>query len=214
MATTTPNYGWDVPTSTDYVKDGAVAIETLGDDIDSSLFSITNGKNMGFVPVSTTTFTSSASISVDNVFTSAYENYMFIFSCSSVSGAGPAVNMKMRAGGTTTTTSIYNGQISQRYTNGNTWTLYAHANVSTMEIGNLDTGGGTCVVQIAKPQATALMTLATQSISTNTTVTSGQIYASNAYGMSVTTAYDGFNIVASGGQTMTGTLRIYGLRNS
>lgn len=37
MATTTPNNGWAVPTSTDYVKDGATAIETLGDAIDTSI---------------------------------------------------------------------------------------------------------------------------------------------------------------------------------
>jgi hypothetical protein len=37
MATTTPNNGWSVPTSTDYVKDGATAIETLGDAIDASV---------------------------------------------------------------------------------------------------------------------------------------------------------------------------------
>jgi hypothetical protein len=37
MATTTPNNGWAVPTSTDYVKDGATAIETLGDAIDTSV---------------------------------------------------------------------------------------------------------------------------------------------------------------------------------
>ena len=37
MATTTPNNGWSVPTSTDYVKDGADAIETLGDAIDASV---------------------------------------------------------------------------------------------------------------------------------------------------------------------------------
>lgn len=37
MATTTPNNGWAVPTSTDLVKDGAVAIETLGDAIDASV---------------------------------------------------------------------------------------------------------------------------------------------------------------------------------
>jgi hypothetical protein len=37
MATTTPNFGWTVPTSTDLVKDGATAIETLGDAIDASL---------------------------------------------------------------------------------------------------------------------------------------------------------------------------------
>ena len=36
MATTTPLNGWPVPTSTDYVKDGATAIEALGDAIDAS----------------------------------------------------------------------------------------------------------------------------------------------------------------------------------
>ena len=37
MATTTPNFGWTVPTSSDLVKDGATAIETLGDSVDASL---------------------------------------------------------------------------------------------------------------------------------------------------------------------------------
>ena len=37
MATTTPNFGWTVPTSSDLVKDGAVAIELLGDSVDASL---------------------------------------------------------------------------------------------------------------------------------------------------------------------------------
>jgi hypothetical protein len=37
MATTTPNYGWPVPTSTDLVKDGAVAIESLGDAADATM---------------------------------------------------------------------------------------------------------------------------------------------------------------------------------
>ena len=37
MAGTTSAFGWDYPTSTDYVKDGATAIQTLADDIDASL---------------------------------------------------------------------------------------------------------------------------------------------------------------------------------
>jgi len=41
MATTTPNFGWTVPTSTDLVKDGATAIETLGDAVDASLAQLT-----------------------------------------------------------------------------------------------------------------------------------------------------------------------------
>ena len=47
MATTTPNYGWDVPTSTDYVAQGAVAIETLGDDIDATLWTALGGAYPG-----------------------------------------------------------------------------------------------------------------------------------------------------------------------
>jgi hypothetical protein len=43
MATTTPNFGWAVQTSTDLVKDGAVAIETLGDSIDASLVDLKGG---------------------------------------------------------------------------------------------------------------------------------------------------------------------------
>jgi hypothetical protein len=37
MATTTPRFGWPVPTSTDLVTNGAVAIESLGDAIDGAL---------------------------------------------------------------------------------------------------------------------------------------------------------------------------------
>ncbi len=43
MATTTPNFGWPVPTSTDLVKDGATAIEALGDAIDASMLDFKGG---------------------------------------------------------------------------------------------------------------------------------------------------------------------------
>ena len=43
MATTTPNFGWTVPTSTDLVKNGATAIETLGDGVDASFVGLKGG---------------------------------------------------------------------------------------------------------------------------------------------------------------------------
>jgi hypothetical protein len=43
MATTTPNFGWAVPTSSDLVKNGATAIETLGDAIDASMMDLKGG---------------------------------------------------------------------------------------------------------------------------------------------------------------------------
>jgi len=43
MATTTTNFGWDIPQSTDLVKDGATAIAALGQDIDTSLYELKGG---------------------------------------------------------------------------------------------------------------------------------------------------------------------------
>lgn len=43
MATTTTNFGWDIPQSTDLVKDGATAIAGLGQDIDTSMAELKGG---------------------------------------------------------------------------------------------------------------------------------------------------------------------------
>lgn len=43
MATVTPNFNWPVPTSTDLVKDGATAMEALGDAIDTSMVDLKGG---------------------------------------------------------------------------------------------------------------------------------------------------------------------------
>jgi len=43
MATVTPNFNWPVPTPTDLVRDGATAIEALGDSIDASLVDLKGG---------------------------------------------------------------------------------------------------------------------------------------------------------------------------
>jgi hypothetical protein len=43
MATTTPSFSWPVPTSSDLVKNGATAIEALGDAIDASMTDLKGG---------------------------------------------------------------------------------------------------------------------------------------------------------------------------
>lgn len=43
MATTTTNFGWTIPQSTDLVKDGATAIATLGNNIDTSMVDLKGG---------------------------------------------------------------------------------------------------------------------------------------------------------------------------
>jgi hypothetical protein len=55
MATTTPNYGWSVPESTDLVKDGATAIELLGDSIDSTTKDLNPSTTAGDIEYRTAT---------------------------------------------------------------------------------------------------------------------------------------------------------------
>jgi hypothetical protein len=43
MATTTTNFGWDIPQSSDLVKNGATAIAELGQDIDTSMADLKGG---------------------------------------------------------------------------------------------------------------------------------------------------------------------------
>ena len=47
MATTTTNFGFDVPQSSDLVKDGATAIATLGQDIDTAFAGLTVNAQTG-----------------------------------------------------------------------------------------------------------------------------------------------------------------------
>ena len=72
MATTTTNFGWDVPTSTDLVKDGATAIAELGQDIDTSMIDLLGGTT-GQV-LSKTSATDMAFTWVDTDDTNAIQN--------------------------------------------------------------------------------------------------------------------------------------------
>jgi hypothetical protein len=94
MATTTPNYGWPVPTSTDFVKDGAQAIEDLGDAIDATVFGLGSG---ALTLVSATTIgTAVSSVTVTDAFSATYENYKIIVT-GGASSATPQINLVLGA---------------------------------------------------------------------------------------------------------------------
>ena len=79
MATTTPTYSWPVPTSTDYVADGAVAIEALGDAIDTTLSTALGGAYPGLRLVKKQTIGSGVSyVEISNAFSATYDNYKII----------------------------------------------------------------------------------------------------------------------------------------
>jgi len=101
MATTTPIYGFDVPTSTDYVKDGATAIETLGDDVDAFLGTAFNSKlHPGLVLVKTQTIGSGvSSVTMTGAFSATYDDYLIEVTGGSNSADG---SLRITLGGITT----------------------------------------------------------------------------------------------------------------
>ena len=108
MATTTPNYGWAVPTSTDLVKDGATAIETLGDAIDASMNTALGTKKAGMVLLNTTSFSGVASVSLPaDTFTSTYDNYLLNIRLTNGGAASGTLRGRLRAAGSDNSTSNY-----------------------------------------------------------------------------------------------------------
>lgn len=208
MATTTPNYGWDVPTSTDYVKDGATAIETLGDDIDASLFSITGGKNVGLVHINTTSFTTQSAVSLNNVFTSAYSNYRIVLHISGKSTNG-SMYLRFRASGADNTASNYNyAGLLGRTTE--TIAYYGGAGQQLALFGFSNASQAFNSFDVINPQI-ALNTQFTTTghggdLSTWFNVIGSGNHATN-------TQFDGISFIPSTG-TISGTVQVFGYRNS
>jgi hypothetical protein len=206
MATTTPNYGWDVPTSTDYVKDGATAIETLGDDIDATLYTINNGSNkVGLHLINTTTLTSATNTTISNVFTSAYDNYIIEYRINT--GVSTTVELRMASGGTPTS--------------GGTDYAWSRVYWTTTQAA-LNNGGSNSQAYIAFASVSATVPangsihVFSPALASPTGMNGTSSYATLAEAMygrhGLSTAYDGFNLVS--GSAISGVIRVYGLRNS
>jgi hypothetical protein len=211
MATTTPNYGWDVPTSTDYVKDGAVAIETLGDDIDASLFSITGGKNVGLVHINTTTFTTAASVQADNIFTTSFNNYRIVLDTTAAAGAGNITATLRTAAPADLNAASYT------YVN----TGFSHSSPTTPASLGSSSAATSCQVGFVNAiPNNVILDLLNVSIAQPTMFNgiSNCSSASDIFGAVHSGAYKvsvaAFGIRFNFASNCTGTLRIYGYRNS
>lgn len=105
MATTTPIFGWPVPTSTDYVKDGATAIEALGDAIDATVaggvLQIVSTTKTDTFSTTSTSFTDITGVSLSITPKSINSKILLIVSLmSSGSGAGSEQSYQLVRGST------------------------------------------------------------------------------------------------------------------
>jgi hypothetical protein len=230
MATTTTNFGWDIPQSTDLVKDGATAIAALGQDIDTAFVDFKGGTtgqvlkkssatdldvewgtaSSGLTLINTTSFSGVASQAVNSVFNSTYQNYRILINIASSTGDINAIGMKLRVS-TTDTSTNYNSV--RLFSKGASPASAGEDVLGNDEwfIGESDkdqNGASAIAMDLFSPNE-ARSTNFQASASTS----DGEFYCHFISGIqSSSTQFDGFNIINSAGNT-TGTIRVYGYNN-
>ena len=198
---TTTNNGWDIPADTDLVKNGALAIRTLGQDIDTTLGVYAQS---GLVKLNTTTFSAVASQSISDVFSTTYTNYRVLVNLDTNS-AGALVQMRMRVSGADNSTTNY-AHVSYRNRMGSTsfaaYTKTADGNTLFYLINEAQTETATVSFDLFNPFASEYTQL--HGIGTNNQDTFGFAGSFNA-----TTSFTGFTLLVGAG-TMTGSVSVYG----
>jgi hypothetical protein len=110
---TTTNNGWTYPESTDLVKDGATAIQTLADDIDTTLGVYADS---GLVLLNTTSFSGVSSQSVSNFTNSSYRYYRVVMDA--LGSTNIQWNFRFRENTTDKTTGYYGVTMYARFSGG------------------------------------------------------------------------------------------------
>lgn len=200
----TPNYGWPVPVATDLVKDGYAAIADLGDAIDATVFGLPSG---ALTHINTTTFSTVASQSINDVFSATYDNYKIVLNCT---GPGGFTNLiRFRVGGADNTTANYNWSQLARDSTSTTVGATRGSGVTAGELGNQYATANAQIIDVFNPF------LADETLySTMQTILSGctQIFRLTGGALNLTTSFTGFTMFPSS-STITGTIRVYGVQN-
>ena len=170
------------------------------------------GASPGLVLLDATEFSAVSSVSVDNVFSSTYNNYLITFTTSAAS-ANVELYMRLRVGGVdeSSATNYYrnNRQFSYTTTNGSTG-----GNDTRWHVGGVaSTWPDSCSFQttIFNPAIAQMTTAYNVAHEANTGLT--DVQSSNGMLHKLTTSYDGVTIFPASG-TISGKLRSYGLADS
>lgn len=155
--------------------------------------------------ITSSTFSAASSVSVDGCFTASYENYKILLNLDSASVTSSAT-FRLRGSGADAATN-YNvfgwiatsGALSNNSGTGNTF--IATATTTT-------TDGSYSVMEIGRPALAVQTHVYVQQYNSNTPAAVVGIGAHT-----VTTAYDGFSLIASAGN-ITGRVRVYGYRSA
>jgi hypothetical protein len=232
MATTTTNFGWDIPQSTDLVKDGATAIAALGQDIDTAFIDLKGGTTGqilakasatdldfswststagGMTQLGTTTTLSGSTTTISSIVPTGY-NYLYIqvadITCSANNDPFFQIN-----GVTTTTYQTYTdgvfGTSTAATSRGNRNGVFLHAPTIVALKG---TGANNIYdITITNPNASKPKNIF-MSATYEGDVTGFCTYILQCNANSVTSAISSLEFKTSSGTFSGGTVKIYGVK--
>jgi hypothetical protein len=227
MATTTTNFGWDIPQSTDLVKDGATAIAALGQDIDTAFVDFKGGTtgqvlkktsgtdldvewgtvSSGLTLINTTSFSAVASQSINTVFSATYDNYKIFISNLQGNGAIEAFSMRLRKSGSDNSSNIYYRQaVGGSGTSGQ----FSRAQGTSWVIGGVSNQGPMVVaMEIFGPQLASQKTNALSMFQQGSTSVPELQMNAYQHDLASSADFDGFTIFPGAG-TITGIVSVYG----
>jgi hypothetical protein len=223
MATTTTNFGWDIPQSTDLVKDGATAIAALGQDIDTAFVDFKGGTtgqvlkktsgtdldvewgtaSSGLTLINTTSFSGVSSVSAPaNTFSATYNRYLISFN--ELTGTGSYAGIRLRASGSDDSTANYRAQ--QLDVNGSSVTSSRLTGRTSWETLFLTESGFTNFSEllIVNP----FLTQVTSANSFGVRTSNGNVaILQHNLGMNTATSYDSITLI---GTSISGSMSVYG----
>jgi hypothetical protein len=203
MATTT-NYGFEVPDDTDLVKDGALAMRDLGQDVDTQLFTALGGDYPGLRLVKKQTIgTAVSAVTVTDAFSATYENYKIVVSGGVGSTGGATLNMTF---GSTTSGYYWAGSFVV-WTSGVITTITGDnvANWGRAGIANTNSINGD--IDVLSPnlaKKTIFKSQYLQNVATNGNFVNTGGFVNNDL------QYTAFTLTASSGTLTGGTIYVYG----
>lgn len=201
MASTASGWQYAVPTDT------LVAWPAVSQAVADKLEIVAGGKNVGLAPISTSTFTAQATVTIDSVFSSSYDNYLIQISGTSTATQNLRAVFRTSAPADVitnyTTGSVYTnagaGPFRSSAISGSVFLLPAIGQSNSSFTINIKD------VALAKPTAADYTSFAVFSTEIETAI-GGCVNTNSA-------AYTGIKFYVATG-TFTATIRIYGLRNS
>jgi hypothetical protein len=195
-------------TASDVVMVESIIAYSVGDTYtQSQISSLLDAKSpvstTGLVLVSSSTFSAQSTVSFNNVFSSAYDNYRVTVNLTPSTAAD--ISFRFRTSGTDNTAASYNRQIVYGgYNNTTTANGASGATAFFISYASTTSINLTNSLDVMNPNLSAISWV------------SGFYTANNSGGLTVnnfgtTTVFDGFTIYPTAG-TITGTIKVYGYK--